>query len=155
MLEFAQEEEPSGLLYRLLDSTLEALLAGVDRDLASRYFEAWVLRLTGVFPPPRECPACRRPFPPSGAVMTASGEGLICPDCAGSAARAPGTLAAGPEVLDFLLRIGSTSLPALAASPPSPATLRRIEQLCARVRRHFLQHELRSYEVIQRTLAGV
>src|SRR5579863_6260408 len=35
MLEFAQEDEASELLFRLLDSTLEALLAGVDRDVAA------------------------------------------------------------------------------------------------------------------------
>jgi hypothetical protein len=28
-----------------------------------------------------------------------------------------------------------------------------VEELCAQVRRHFLQRELRSYDVIQRTLA--
>ena len=60
MLEFAQENEASDHLYRLLDSTLEALLAGVDRDLATRYFECWALRLAGVFPSPRVCPACGR-----------------------------------------------------------------------------------------------
>ena len=29
------------------------------------------------------------------------------------------------------------------------------EEICARVRRHFLQHELRSYEVIQKTRAAL
>ena len=155
MLEFAQESEPSGLLYRLLDSTLEALLAGVDRDLAARYFEAWVLRLSGVFPAPRECPACGRPFSTAGAVLPPGGDGLVCPDCAGSAGASPVAVAAGAEVLDFLVRIGGLGLAAVAASPPSPATLRRVEELCAQVRRRFLGHELRSYDVIQRTLAGV
>lgn len=154
LLEFAQEGEPTDLLYRLLDATVEALLAGVDRDLAARYFEAWILRLTGIFPPPVECPSCGRPFPPAGALVPPGGEGLICPDCAGAATEAPGSLAAGPEVLAFLRRIGSQSLAAVAREPPAAATLRRVEQLCARVRRQFLQHELRSYEVIQRTLQG-
>src|SRR5918999_1343209 len=58
LLEFAQEGESSDYLYRLLDATLEALLAGVDRDLAARYFEAWVLRLAGIFPAPDVCPSC-------------------------------------------------------------------------------------------------
>jgi DNA repair protein RecO (recombination protein O) len=155
MLEFAQESEPSGLLYRLLDSTLEALLAGVDRDLAARYFEAWVLRLSGVFPAPRECPGCGRPFPAAGAVLPPGGDGLVCPDCAGPAGASALAVAVGPEVLDFLVRIGRLGLAAVAASPPSPPSLRRVEELCAQVRRRFLQHELRSYEVIQRTLAGV
>ena len=29
-----------------------------------------------------------------------------------------------------------------------------MEEICAQVRRHFLQHELRSYEVIQKTRAS-
>ena len=60
MLEFAQENEPNDHLFRLLDSTLDALLADVDRGLAARYYEAWVLRIAGVFPAPLECPACGR-----------------------------------------------------------------------------------------------
>ncbi len=35
------------------------------------------------------------------------------------------------------------------------AVLRQVEDLCAQVRRYFLQRELRSYDVIQRTLARV
>src|SRR4051795_8015832 len=83
ILEFAQEEEGSDHLFRLLDSTLEALLAGVDRDLATRYFEAWVLRLAGVFPSPQTCPACGGPFPPEGAILPRTGEALLCFDCGG------------------------------------------------------------------------
>jgi DNA repair protein RecO (recombination protein O) len=154
MLEFAQEHEPNDLLYRLLDSTVEALLAGVDRDLAARYFEVWVLRLSGIFPPPVECPACGRAYPAAGAVVAPGGEGLVCADCAGVATDAPGSLAVGPDALAFLRRIGGQSLAAAAREPPAPPTLRLVEQLAARVRRHFLQHELRSYEVIRRTLAG-
>jgi hypothetical protein len=30
-----------------------------------------------------------------------------------------------------------------------------VEEICARVRRQFLQRELRSYDVMQRTLAGL
>jgi hypothetical protein len=42
---------------------------------------------------------------------------------------------------------------AAAGTPPSFTVLRQVEDLCAQVRRHFLQRELRSYDVIQRTLA--
>jgi DNA repair protein RecO (recombination protein O) len=168
MLEFAQENDASDHLYRLLDSTLEALIAGVDRDLAARYFEAWVLRLAGVFPSPRACPSCGRPFEASdegarsgaGAVLPPNGETLLCFDCGGRAG-----LVISPETLDFLRRTGRESLPRLAESmaetlagaapAPSAATLRQVEILCARVRRHFLQHELRSYDVIQKTRAGL
>lgn len=148
LLEFAQEGEASDLFYRLLDATLEALLAGVDRDLAARYFEAWMLRLAGVFPAPVECPSCGNPFPPEGAVMPRSGETLLCLDCGG-----PSGLAVAPETLAFLCRTSRESLPAMGERPPSPAVLRQAESVCAQVRRAFLQRELRSYDVIQTTLA--
>jgi DNA repair protein RecO (recombination protein O) len=150
LLELAQEDDPSDHFYRLLDSTLEALLAGVDRDLAARYFEAWVLRLAGVFPSPRACPSCGRPFVSddgeAGAVLPPNGETLLCFDCGGRSG-----YIARSETLELLRRFGRESLPAVAESPPGVRTLREVEEICARVRRHFLQRELRSYEVIQKT----
>jgi DNA repair protein RecO (recombination protein O) len=148
LLEFAQEQEASDHLFRLLDSTLEALLAGVGRDLATRYFEAWVLRLAGVFPAPWECPGCGRPFPPEGAILPRTGENLLCFDCGGVVG-----LRISPATLDFLRRIGREALPIVAEGPPAEAVLRQVEDLCAQVRRGFLQRELRSYDVIRKTLA--
>jgi len=150
MLEFAQEDEPGDHLYRLLDSTIEALVAGADRDLATRYFEAWVLRLAGVFPPPTHCPECDRPLPSRGAVLPALAEGLVCRDCGGRGAE---TVA--PEVIEFLLRISQENLAKMAAKPPPSGILEQVDKLCAEVRRRFLQHELRSYTVIRETLEGL
>jgi len=152
-LEFAQENEASELLFRLLDSTTEALLEGVDRDLAARYFEAWVLRLAGIFPPPQTCTACGAPLG-GGAVLPAGGDALVCADCGGHRERAGG-FRVGPETVAFLRRIGREPLPAVAAEPPAPAVLRQVEALAARVRRQFLQRELRSYDVIQKTRSAV
>lgn len=148
VLEFAQEGDPSDHLYRLLDSTLETLLAGVDRDLAARYFETWMLRLAGVFPSPKACPSCGRPFVSDdgeeGAVVPPNGETLLCFDCGGRSG-----YIARPETLELLRRFGRESLTEVAGKPPSTRTLREVEEVCGRVRRSFLQRELRSYEVIQ------
>ncbi|MES1245126.1 MAG: DNA repair protein RecO [Acidobacteriota bacterium] len=151
VLEFAQEGDPSDHLYRLLDSTLEALLAGVDRDLAARYFETWMLRLAGVFPSPKACPSCGRPFVSDdgeeGAVVPPNGETLLCFDCGGRSG-----YIARPETLELLRRFGRESLAEVAEHPPLKRTLREVEEVCGRVRRSFLQRELRSYEVLQQTL---
>jgi DNA repair protein RecO (recombination protein O) len=150
VLEFAQEGDPSDHLYRLLDSTVEALLAGVDRDLAARYFETWMLRLAGVFPSPKACPSCGRPFVSDdgeeGAVVPPNGETLLCFDCGGRSG-----YIARPGTLELLRRFGRESLAEAARNPPSARTLREVEEVCGRVRRSFLQRELRSYEVIQQT----
>jgi DNA repair protein RecO (recombination protein O) len=145
LVEFVQEDEAAELPFRLLDTTVDALLAGVDRDVAARYFEAWVLRLAGIFPPPRECPVCERPFSDRGAVLPPGDPALVCPDCAAAAG-----LPVGPDAIDFLLRVGHEPLPELARRPPSEAVLRRVEEVAREVRRRFLGRELRSYGVMQR-----
>ena len=150
-LVFAPESAADETFYRLLDSTVEALLAGADRAVAARYFEWWALRLAGVFPPPRECPLCGGDLA-GGAVLPRGGEGLLCPSCAGATAGSGLVLPA--ETVRFLLRVSREPLPAVAAAPPPPEVLARLEQVCGEVRRGFLQHELKSYQVMQRTLAG-
>lgn len=144
---FAQEGEPSDSLFRLLDSTLEALEAGADRALAARYFECWTLRLAGLFPAPSDCTECGSPLD-DGAVLAASGEALLCPRCAG-----PGATPVSAGALEFLRRISRENLPRMAERPPSGGVLAEVEEIAGRVRRHFLQHELKSYQVLGRTLA--
>lgn len=156
LLVFAQENEPARLYFRLLDSTLEALLAGVDRDLAARYFESWMLRLAGLYPPPLHCPGCGRRLV-EGAV-TSRAEGLVCVECAGGSegpppALPPGVLAVSSEVVVFLLRITAESLPEMAQDPPPPAVLARAREVAARLRRSFLQAELKSFRVMERMAA--
>jgi|CXWL01.1.fsa_nt_gi DNA repair protein RecO (recombination protein O) len=148
--ELAQESEPSELYFRLLDSTIEALAVGVDRDLATRYFEAWMLRLAGVFPAPRECPSCGRPFP-GGAVLPKGDDALLCLDCAREVGASGGLEVAEP-VLELLRRIGREALGNLAEAPPPRAVLRRVEELSTQLRRRFLDRELKSYTVMRRTL---
>lgn len=150
MLEFAQEDEPEDKMFRLLDSTVEALLAGVDRDLATRYFEAWVLRLAGVFPTPYQCPECERPLIEQGAMLPSDSEGLVCLECGGR-----GGLSISRDVLIFLLQIARTGLHEMAEEDTSLATLEKVDKLCAAVRRRFLQRELKSYQVIRETLKGL
>ncbi len=43
----------------------------------------------------------------------------------------------------------------MAERPPAPAVLAEVEEVAGRIRRHFLQGEIRSYQVLRRTLAGL
>ena len=147
MKEFTLENEPSEKFFRLLDSTLEALLEGVDRLLAARYFEVWVLRLSGIFPVPRVCPLCERPLENRAAFLE-SETALVCAECGGE-----NRWMLGSGELDFLLRSARENLSTMARNPPAASVLRSIEELCAKVRRNFLQSELRSYQMMKQTLA--
>ncbi len=155
MMAFAQENEASGPLFRLLDSTLEALLAGVDPGLAARYYEVWMLRLAGIFPPPYLCPGCgdelgRRAF------LVEHDSALVCADCAtGPSGRRPSPEdAVSAPVLEFLRSSARTSLGDMAGTPTSRQALDGVETLCGRIRRGFLGEELKSYGVLKRTLGS-
>lgn len=152
VMEFAQENEANERLFRLLDTTIEALLAGVDRDLATRYFEAWTLRLAGVFAAPTHCPSCGRELELQALALPRSGEGLICKRCA---RQDSGPREVSAHAVEFLLRIQREDLRSMQLRPPQPSTLKEVEDLCTRVRRSFLQHELNSYRVIRETTAGL
>jgi len=147
MATFAQEGEPAPKLYRLLDSTLEALESGLDPALAARYYEAWILRLSGLFPAPEECPQCGEPLA-EGAALPASGETLLCRQCAG-----PGAFPVSRSAISFLKRISRENLRRISDDPPTAATLAEVAEVAGRVRRHFLGHELKSYVVLGKTLA--
>ena len=49
--EWAAEADVDEKLYRLGTSALEALLSGAPVEALARYFECWLLRLQGVYPP--------------------------------------------------------------------------------------------------------
>ena len=49
--EWAAEADVDERLYRLGTSALEALVGGVPVEALARYFECWLLRLQGVYPP--------------------------------------------------------------------------------------------------------
>lgn len=149
---FAQEGEPSEVAFRLLDATIEALEAGVDRALAARYYESWLLRLAGVFPAPIDCPHCGRRLDGGGAALSASGEAILCRDCVGAGA---GKTAVSAAALDFWRRIGRENLARMATAPPPTAVLDEVEEVAGRIRRHFLQHELKSLTVMEKTLDGL
>jgi DNA repair protein RecO (recombination protein O) len=149
---FAQEHEPDNHLYRLLDSTVQALIAGCDRSLAARYLECWTLRLSGVFPAPRHCPSCGAALGDE-AVLALDAAGLLCPACG---AGAGATRRISEPALSFLRRIGAADLPGLQENGGvEESTLKSVEAVAREVRRAFLGKELRSYGVMQRTLRDV
>ena len=49
--EWAAEADVDEKLYRLGTSALDALLSGAPVEALARYFECWLLRLQGVYPP--------------------------------------------------------------------------------------------------------
>ena len=77
-------------------------------------------------------------------------ETLVCRECAGGGGRTVSS-----RSLAFLRDISRSSLEKMRKYPPDPGTLRQMEEISARIRRSFLQQELKSYRIMRETLAGL
>jgi DNA repair protein RecO len=159
----APENEPNAALYRLLEASVSALLAGGDPGLAARYFEVWALRLGGVFPASRSCAHCGRPW--RERIFLVEDE-LVCHDCAhglvregrgeqASAHAGAAPLPLGEEAQRLLAAIGRCSPLQVHDQGPErfgALALLELERVNAVLRRRFLGEELRSYRVMQSAL---
>jgi DNA repair protein RecO (recombination protein O) len=146
---FAQADDPSELIYRLLDRTSEALLAGAPPVPVVTYAEVWILKLTGILPSVRNCVECGGPLgrPLHFDVRT---RGFVCQWCAAKEAEiVPNDVA---DVLESILRLPVADFAAAAI----PATiLFEIRSLAGALRRHFLGHELKSFDILASVLMTV
>lgn len=141
---FAQSNDPSELVYRLLDKTTEALLDGAAPLAVVAYAEVWILRLGGILPTPRNCIECHQPLE-RPLRFDARAQGFACRWCAPSAAEIVANDVAA--ALEELLR-----LPVGDFNAPDPI-LFELRAFAGSVRRHFLGHELKSFDVLASVLA--
>lgn len=140
---FAQADDPAELIYRLLDRTTESLLDdGVDAAAVVAYAEIWMLRLAGIFPSTRECMQCHgsiaRPLRFDPAL-----QGFVCANCA-----ARETFVVPNDVADTIETILRTPVAEFASQTIARETLFEVRSLAGTLRRHFLGHELKSFEVL-------
>lgn len=140
---FAQSGDPAELIYRLLDRSAEALLAGAPPLAVVAYAEVWMLRLGGIFPSLGNCVECHQPLERP---LRFEKLGFICRECASrNAERIPNDVAAALESIQ--------RLPVADFTAP-PAVIFEVRSLAAAIRRNFLGHELKSYEVLASVAAG-
>lgn len=141
---FVPDSDPAEPFYRLAHHVIDALFRGVSADVVSAYFDVWVLKLSGLLPPERECAACGRPLEPEGPLFFDEGRpGFVDAECRGGRA----------------LRISSDAretLRAFLSRPLDPsarlAGLGEISAMARQARRHFLGHELKSQRVLSEVL---
>jgi len=142
---FAQAHDPSELIYRLLDRTTEALLGGSAPMAVVTYAEIWILRLAGILASMRNCMECDGPLE-RPLRFDSTRHGFICPSCATrDAPILDNEVAAALDSL-FRLPVGD-----FADQRVPDRVLFEIRALAGSVRRDFLGHELKSFDI----LAGV
>ncbi|UCE42181.1 MAG: DNA repair protein RecO [Candidatus Aminicenantes bacterium] len=79
--EFFPSREKDDILFRLLQSALNAMKAGGDLDLLGAYFETWILKINGFLPSFKKCRRCRKEIMDS-AWLSLNKEGVFCTSCA-------------------------------------------------------------------------
>jgi len=146
--EWAQEGDPNERLYRLGATTLEALAEGVPTGALARYFEYWLLRLQGVYPPHLACRAClgRLDERAGGAWLRAGADAFFCEACAGDAAASGGIRISADSLraLGAWGRTGPSALEGLA-----PRVERELEAAHRALLARHLEKDLRSSRVLR------
>ncbi len=157
IIEFLPEHEANEKIYRLIGATIRALGSEMVAPLTAsvRYFEIWLLRLSGFCPDWRICAGCEADLTATAGVWL-SGEGMaMCDGCSGREG-------------DFLSGAAWVFVRQALALPPAdflktPHDLRVVHQigsLLTRLINRVLERELRSYEFLDRlrpvepTIAG-
>jgi recombinational DNA repair protein (RecF pathway) len=139
---YTPPNDPAEVVYRLLDTTSQALLDGAPALPIVTYAEVWTLRLAGTFPSIRDCVEC-------GAALgrplrfDTGHYGFVC-----EAHEGRHTTTVPNEVADALATLLRLPAAELAAKAYSSDLLMEIRLIAASVRRNFLGHELKSYDVL-------
>lgn len=144
----AEEADPDERLYRLGVATLEAITIGGPVEPLARYFETWVLRLQGVYPPDAACGHCGAEFAEhDGAYLAADGHGFVCCSCHGAQGTRDRFLSW--RALGFV-RAARRVKPCDASSlSPSPAVLHELDVVHRSLIGSHFDRELKSLRVVQ------
>ena len=143
-LTFVPESEPGGEVYRLVRHVRDALEVGLPPALCARYFEVWLLKLSGVLPEEGTCAVCGEPIPPGDTLLDGGAGGLCHPPCAPRGGVVVPAAARG--LLRAMRRLPLPQVAPLAG--PDDEALAGVEALCRDARRRFLGHELKSYRFL-------
>lgn len=143
---FGQPNEPAELLYRLLDRSCHALLEEAEPRLVLAWFETWLLKLQGIFPSMKNCHECGEVF--DGPILFDERlAGFVCDGCGGREAEIVPN-----DVRDLLALVLRSRVEEFVAAAPPASLIFELRSLARRLRRHFLGHELKSYDVLQAVL---
>lgn len=144
---FAPSDDPAELMYRLLDRACEALLGGDGFAAIVAYVEIWMLKLAGIFPSLRQCQSCgdalSRPVR-----YDAQMQAFVCGNCGGR-----DTHIVSNDAVEAIELIGRVTVQDLVSRRLPPDTIFEVRSLAGDIRRAFLGHELKSFEVLTGVLA--
>jgi len=147
--ELVQEQNPNPLVFRLLLASLKAGEAvGVNGALV-RYFELWLLKLSGLLPDYGYCSNCGKCVKEDGFhAWIESGQGR-CRDCA----RGRG-MRIGPEAAGLMQVLIKLSPEIFSGQPISSSAARDLERLSLGLLEINLEKRLKSSDLLMNLLRG-
>lgn len=149
--EWAPADDPNETLYRLGASVLDAMAGGAPIEPLARYFEYWLLRLQGVYPPHLVCHRCGERFGSGdrGAWLSPIDGVFTCARCADAVDRQRVGSGLSPGALAFLAEARRRPPGELAGVAPSRGVLAELEALHRGLMLRHLDRELRSMRVLR------
>ena len=138
---FSPEGQAEDDVYRLAASVIRAAEDGRPAALLSRYLEAWVLKLHGLYPSTSRCASCGRPLADGELRYHAAAHGFVCAAC--GPASGPFLNRASRGVLESMFRTAPAELP-----PASLPELRPLEAFHHQLIGRHLERDLRSFRVL-------
>ena len=141
---FVSDSDPAEPFFRLARHAMDSLFAEAAPEKVAAYFDVWILKLSGLLPPPGECAACGRSLRGQEALYFEERR----PGFVGSECRSPSSVRITSHARQTLHAILTSPF-----DPESPMRgLSEIATVARLARRHFLGHELKSQRVLAQVL---
>jgi len=139
---FSPEGEAEDAVYRLARAVLEAVEEGGASELLSRYMEAWLLKLHGLYPPLDRCAGCGGALPAGDLTYDSRAHGFVCASC--SPASGPVLPAAARSRLHRIFRLS----PREQVESAGPAAEAALASFHRQLITWHLERDLHSYRVL-------
>jgi DNA repair protein RecO (recombination protein O) len=139
---FAQEGQAEDAVYRLALAVIRGAEGGSEVAVLTRYLEAWMLRLQGLYPSLDRCAGCHEVLPPGALAYHGAAHGFVCAAC--GPAGGPVLPSATREFLRDAFRRGPSEV--AAEKVPAAAPLENFHRDL--ISRH-LERELHSHRVLR------
>ena len=144
---FLPERETNKRIYRLLRAAIFALSSPESAETGARYFEAWLLRLSGVYPLRRNCPSCGKLLRPLGAWFSFDERRITCRGCREELPRGFPLSSDSLAFLDDVWRLPPDKIDAAR-----PKVLSELNEFHYRLMQEHLEKDLKSHHVLDEML---
>lgn len=148
LCEFSPAHEPNEKVYRLVLAIMEAIEKEANLDSLLRYFEIWLLKLSGFFPDLNGCIGCNSPIAALNGVWLAPDGTPQCYQCSGGR----GTPISVELKQTFQMMMCTTPANFSQANRPGEH-LTDIGDISYRLIRRVLERDLRSYNTMSQVQA--